>query len=628
MREYLQKQINTINSASNAYLFSQYIAGCCDCLATSELPIVLRQLQKSAVAQEYVECFSQPKVAILSNFTVDIFCEYLTLRGWVKQFNPSIDYPGYNQYAFAISDNNSSLYQSEPDYIVILLDETAICPLYTDRHHVLEQIKQFSVAQINLLKQLRQRSSAKIIMNTLCLTNLFLHSYIDHETRHRISLEINKLNQQLLQLALSANDMVVLDMTSILQDKTEKGLRDERLARYAHMQMSDDILHQLAAQTAQVIAAMQGYAKKCVVLDLDNTLWGGVLGDDGVQGIDLGQTPAGDEFKQLQQLLKHLKNQGVVLAINSKNEAKNVEMVFSYHDEMILTKDDLINIKANWQPKHVNMRDISSESNLSLEAMLFVDDSAAECALIQRFLPQVQTIRVQRGPIDVIEQIISAGYFDKSAASIEDATRTQMYRSEQERKTFLSSVDSLSDFLHELAIQVEVFMAQPSDLPRLHQMVLRTNQFNLTTQRYSVSQLQTFLEEKHRFAMLSRVHDRFGSYGIVGAALLSQEDHTMVINNLLLSCRVFSRGIEDVMLAEIVYLARAVQATQVKGHYIPSAKNVHVKDFYPAKGFIQMSDDAVGSVFTASVDLPLAYPAWLSVNSRVGSSGEGTIDAY
>ena len=619
MRKTIAEQLNGIKNAKNKYEFCKKIALCCEKLSCSDLPLLFNYIKKEKNTAEFISEFGECKIAILSNFTVDMIAEYLKISGLSRGVSLTTYYPGYNQYAFEISDNNSQLYQLNPDYICLILDETAIFQEYACKQKTINKIKEFSSYYIALLEKLRSSTGSKIIINSINLSKHFLYSYIDYESRMQILLEISKLNQRVLEFSLTNKDIFVIDMNLILQHENIGCIRDERLALYAKIQMTDEILRQIAIETIKIISSTNGYSKKCIALDLDNTLWGGILGDDGSDRIDIGETVTGNEFKQLQKLLKHIKNQGIVLAINSKNDAKNVEDVFSDNREMVLLKDDFINIKSNWRSKHDNLVEIANESNISKDSILFIDDSDVECAMVENFLPEINTMCAKEGPLSVMENIIISGYFDKVKSSKEDIIRTEMYQNENNRKTFLSSVDSISKFLEELNINVDIFLPDYQDIPRLHQMVLRTNQFNLTTKRYSEGQIEEFINFDSQYVIAAKVSDKFGPYGLVSAAFLKIEGDSMIIDNFLLSCRVFSRGIEDVMISEIMRLAKLKNIKIVKGLYIRSARNDNISNFYTSKGFDQENKDKDRNIFKKKVGVIPKSPEWITVKTTLKS---------
>lgn len=580
---------------------------------------VRRSIRDNKDNERMILEFIPQKLAVLSNFTVDNINDYLDLAALSKGVNLSIYYPGFNQYQFEIINNNSMLYKDNPDTILLLIDETAIFGDFAQLVDATDKMSAFADQYLAILSKLRDKSNATIIINTIAISEVVLDSIIDYESKSKLLLEVLHLNQRIIEFSLSSNDVVVIDTNMLLQNRDVLQLRDERLALFAKMQFDDNLLNSFAKEVIKVLTAKTGLTKKCIVLDLDNTLWGGILGDDGTSGIDLGSTINGNEFKQLQQILNRLKHQGVLLAINSKNDHDNVKDVFLNHDEMILNYEDFIGIKANWQNKHENIIDIARESNFSTNTMVFIDDSEVECNLIESFLPEVEVLCAKDGPLTTLIKLLAAGWFNKLKSSKEDLVRTEMYHNDKARSTFLNSQDgSVDEFLRQLDTVVTIFFAEISDLPRIHQMCQRTNQFNLTNKRYSELEIKEFIEDDESAIIAVDVKDKFGSYGTVAAAFIKNyAGDALAIENFLMSCRVFSRKVETALITAILKYAWSKKIQLVRGFFAPSAKNSKTCDFYSKEGFELESRSDINSIFKIENYSNKKYPDVLIVRETL-----------
>ena len=332
----------------------------------------------------------------------------------------------------------------------------------------------------------------------------------------------------------------------------------------------------------KIIRAAKGKAKKCLILDCDNTLWGGIIGEDGIAKIAIGKTYPGISYRDFQESILNLHNRGVILTICSKNNDNDVLEVLEEHPDMVLRKEHFSVMKINWEDKATNIRAIAQELNIGLDSMVFVDDSDFEVNLVRQRIPEVTTIQLPKDPTAYRDWLDSFGKFDSLSYSKEDGNRNRMYQQEVGRKQIKAqfSEETLDDYYKYLEMEVTISAADKFSIPRVSQLTHRTNQFNLTTRRYSEAEIKELCESGNSDVLQVRLKDRFGDDGIVGAAVLRYSNDECHIDIFLLSCRILGRGVEDALLRACVLMAQGKGCAEILGSYLRTKKNVQVRSFY------------------------------------------------
>jgi FkbH-like protein len=341
----------------------------------------------------------------------------------------------------------------------------------------------------------------------------------------------------------------------------------------------------LARHTVAVLAASLGLNKKCLALDLDNTLWGGIIGEDGLAGIALGAGPQGEAFVAFQEYLLQLKQKGILLAVASKNNDADARAVFTDHPDMRIRLDDLALFVCNWNDKAANLRLIASELNIGLDTVVLVDDNPAEGALVRQILPEVDVITLPADPSQYVRVLADYLRFETSTLSKEDLQRTQQYQARAEAARLASSAQDIEEFYRSLQMKAVVAPFDDFHLPRIAQLIGKTNQFNLTTRRYSQEDLRAWMNDPDVAHLYLRLRDRFADHGLVGVLMARRQGQTLDIDTWLMSCRVIGRTVEAEMLARLCGLAKQMGCTKLRGTYIPTSKNQMVEDLYPRFGF-------------------------------------------
>jgi FkbH-like protein len=504
----------------------------------------------------------------------------------------------FNGYVFSLSDSESEIRHAEPDVVVCLLDPFTV----TDELPVpwtVEDVERVLAEKTGLIERLVARftaaNKATLVVNTFPLPHELSSALVDHRSRARLSVAWREAMIRLLRLTESHPSVVVLDLDPLVAEGL--AVTEPRLAVYAKAHLSAELLARCAREVGHVVRQAAGLTKKCLVVDLDQTLWDGVLAEDGPDGIEVGEGHRGEAFTAFQKVVKQIGAQGILLAAVSKNDHNEVRQVFRQHPGMVLREDDFVQITANWRPKHENLQDLAAVLNLDTDSFVFADDSPYERGLVRRELPGVAVVDLDDEPALHIRKLLHDGWFSVREMTDEDLTRGEKYRQEVVRKDFLNTFSSLDDYLRELEVTVHLGTADSAQVARISQMSLRTNQFNLTTRRLQQQDVAALLSGVDTAVFTVRTSDRFGDNGIVGVVFYRREGDLAWIDNFLLSCRVFSRGIEQACLAAVLRYARSTGARDLRALYRPSAKNQAVSDFYPRYGFTVYDRTAEQVVF-------------------------------
>jgi FkbH-like protein len=378
------------------------------------------------------------------------------------------------------------------------------------------------------------------------------------------------------------------------------------------------LLVDVAREYAHILSSLTRAAKKVVVLDLDNTLWGGVIGDDGLEGIELGTTsPGGEAYRDFQKCLLELSKRGVLLAVCSKNDYDKAIEPFEKHPEMVLRLKDIVCFKANWEPKSDNIRQIASELNLGLDSVVFIDDNRAEIEIVNQFVPEVSTIWAGDDPSEFAAKLKDSRFFEYRNVTEEDVQRVQQYKQESERQQLLNTSTDMDSYLGSLEMVGTIKPFDRLDAPRVAQLIGKSNQFNLTTRRRTEAEVLAVIADEQYSAFTMRLSDRFGDHGLIAVVIGHASSEDFAIDTWLMSCRVLKRQVEEEALNEIVRLARDRGCTKVVGRYIPTAKNGMVRDLYPKMRFAHSREESGGvQVYELDVAQFQAKPTNIHVNQE------------
>jgi FkbH-like protein len=366
---------------------------------------------------------------------------------------------------------------------------------------------------------------------------------------------------------------------------------DPRLYISSNMVFALDFLPVIANSLVDIIKAASGKINKCLILDLDNTVWGGIIGDDGINNIQIGELGIGKAFSELQMWVKQLKERGIILAICSKNTEKIAKEPFVNHPDMVLHLDDISIFVVNWENKVDNIKYIQSILNIGFDSMVFVDDSSFERNMVRKMIPEITVPELPEDPVDYVPYLRSLNLFETVSYSDEDSDRTKKYQYEAKRIKFKTNFSSIDDYLKNLNMIAEVAEFDDYHIPRIAQLTQRSNQFNLRTKRYTEQDINKIRESNLYVTRYFKLEDEFGEYGLIGIVILKKiNSDSVFIDTLIVSCRVLKRGMEEFIFNKIVKLAVSKGCNKIIGEFLPTPKNSLVKDIFKEFGFTKEDD--------------------------------------
>jgi FkbH-like protein len=434
---------------------------------------------------------------------------------------------------------------------------------------------------------------------------------------------VEALNRRLAEWAAQGG-AVLVDVARLAAVVGHESWDDPRHWHASKLSFSPDMIPAYADLVARTLGAVLGRSRKCLVLDLDNTLWGGVIGDDGLSGIQLGQGSAtGEAYLAVQRLALELRGRGVVLAVCSKNEEDAARSPFRQHPDMLLTEDHIAVFQANWTDKAANLRAIAKALNIGLDALVFLDDNPAERAQVRREAPQVAVPELPDDPAFYPRMLAAAGYFEAVAFSTEDRDRAGYYQANAKRAATLEASGDMDSYLASLGMVCAINRVDPVSRPRVAQLINKSNQFNLTTRRYSEAEVAGVEADPKKHAIQVRLTDAFGDNGIISVIIADRSPQAWEIDTWLMSCRVLGRRVEEVVLAHLAQAAQDAGATALIGRYIPSAKNKMVAQHYDKLGFERVEEQPDGAVlYRLELAAFVAQNLPLEIDDRAGVSVE------
>ena len=504
----------------------------------------------------------------------------------------------YGQYLQELSDPASALHRFNPTTILLALDAyhlTAGVSCALGRLDVDARLGEVTDRIRQIWRLAREAFRCPIIQQAA----LAVHPPVLGNNEHRLAGSradfLSRLNAELRKLT----DVEGVDLLAIDARAAHDGIahwHDVGMWHRAKQEIALPGAPLYGDLVGRLLAAKQGRSAKCLVLDLDNTLWGGVVGDDGVEGLVLGQGSAlGEAFVAFQDYARELSRRGVILAVCSKNDEANALEPFDRHPDMVLRRSDIACFVANWSDKASNIRAIAEELNIGLDSLVFVDDNPFERNLVRRELPMVAVPEVGDDPAGYVRAIADAGYFESLAVTEEDRERTSQYHGNQAREALRTSTADLESYLRSLEMQLVWRRFDRIGLQRIVQLINKSNQFNLTTRRYTEEETLAVMDDPRAVGLQLRLIDRFGDNGVIAIVIgRMQADQDMLIDTWLMSCRVLGRQVEPTTLNLLAQEAKKLGARRLIGEYIPTKKNRMVKDHYVKLGFTVMSTNAAG----------------------------------
>ncbi|MQA28697.1 MAG: HAD-IIIC family phosphatase [Luteitalea sp.] len=566
------------------------------------------------------------RVALLSSYTIDLLQPYLEVELARHRLGARLYVAPFNTAPQELLDPDSGCARHTPDVVFVAQRLEDVCPSLANEFLSLApaQVESLIVAVVNQtvsrLEAFRSRSGAAIVVHSFTLPAHPLLGIAEIGATGSQTAAIRDLNGRLGQALKDLPGAHLLDCDRAAATVGYRSWYDDKLWHLARAPLSAAALTELARVQAAFVQAILGRQARCLVLDLDGTLWGGVVGEVGMPGIQLGDRFPGTAYQEFQHLLLALHGRGVLLAINSKNNPEDVAPVFEAHPHTVLRWEHFAARRINWCDKPQNMREIAAELNIGLDALAFFDDNPAERALMRQALPEVRTLEVPQDPIGYAQTLSRSRMFDRLNISDEDRRRGSMYQAQQARRVLQTSTTSLESFLESLEMRAEIEAASPKTLPRVLDLVQKTNQFNLTTRRHTASDLARMAGDPEWGVYALRLGDRFGDQGIVGVAIVRLQATAAQLDTLLLSCRVIGRNVETAFLAFLAGWARSRGALTFEGTFIPTAKNAPASDFFSRHAFsrVRSETDAVGWRLSLDADT-VRGPAYITCVAPTGS---------
>jgi FkbH-like protein len=539
----------------------------------------------------------QYRLGLLGSSTQTYLASYLILEGLKEGQIVHTFVEEIGQFRQGIFNSESSLYRFNPDFVFWHLEpagflrQDEIASGQWDHENVLGEIQELASA-------LLENSKCNLYLSDFHIPHVFPFFDVLSDAEQKMEMFNRGLKER-----FSVNGRVqVLDFNRLCAHVGHRNVTDPTLFKMGKVYYSHAFSYCLAKKIVMALLSFSRPRAKCIVLDLDNCLWGGLVGEDGVGSLHLGSEYPGYLYVEFQRQLLMLKRQGILLAVNSKNNYEDAMEAIRKHPNMILREKDFHVIRINWLEKTQNITDISEELGLGLFDFIFLDDSAVECEKMQRFLPEVLTVRLPDQPDDLPHVLPGISRLNTLFLSEEDKRRSDLYTEETKRKRLYHYATNMDDFLESLDIQMRIKTPEEREYQRIYQLILKTNQFNLTTIRYSLESLNGMIKSPDWFTPVIYVSDRFGDYGLVGMMLVDRSDKKeWRIETFLLSCRVLGRKIENSFCSFLLQYAGRNQADKVIGCYRATEKNRAFESFYPDMGFATGHDTGPERIYVADL---------------------------
>lgn len=537
------------------------------------------------------------RLAVLSNSTVDLIIPALVASAARHGIVLEVIQPSYDQVAQEALDPESKVNRSKPDAVLLALDFRAL-PLKLSLADV-EGSSATVQSVIDYLQTLRNgikaNSNAVCIFQTIPPPVETIFGSLDRAVPGTQRSLLHQVNQKLTDYVLISGDALV-DVAGLAETVGLADWHNTHLWNLAKFSFSDELIPLYADHVARTIAAVRGKSRKALILDLDNTVWGGVIGDDGLEGIQLAQGDAtGEAHLAVQRLALDLRQRGIVLAVSSKNADEIARLPFERHPEMLLKLDHIAVFQANWSDKATNIQAIANELSLGLDSFVFLDDNPAERALVRKLLPQVAVPELPDEATYYARTLAAAGYFETVAFATEDLNRAGFYQDNAKRANLQKNVGELDSYLGSLDMTITFQPFDATGRARIVQLINKSNQYNLTTRRYTAPEVQTAEEDPDVFTLQIRLADIFGDNGMISVVICRPSPgYVWDIDTWLMSCRVLGRKVEHAVLNEMIQHARAAGVRKLMGIYRPTDRNQLVIDHYARIGFTKVSQEDSG----------------------------------
>lgn len=528
------------------------------------------------------------KVAILGDSATQFLNQAIRGLGYDRGFDLQIWEADFNQIELQVTDPNSELYEFEPEIIIVFQSSHKLLGKYNKLK--VDQHSQLCANEMQFLNHLvdtiSSQSKAKIIYYNYTEIDDTVFGNYSGKIEMSFLYQLRKLNVELMHFASATANFYLCDLSTIQNQLGKSNFFQTSVYINTEMVLSIDALPYVASRTLDVIGALQGKFKKCVILDLDNTTWGGIIGDDGIENIQVGSLGIGKAFSEFQYWIKKLKNRGIIVAVCSKNTESVAKEPFEKHPDMVLRLEDISVFVANWENKADNIRQIQSILNIGFDSMVFLDDNPFERNIVRENIPEITVPELPEDPSEYLEYLYTLNLFETISYSNEDTERTKLYQIEAQRASVQQKFTNEEDFLKSLDMISVVESFNKFNKPRVAQLSQRSNQFNLRTVRYTDDDIDTLMVDADTHTFSFTLEDKYGDNGLICVIILKTESaETLFIDTWFMSCRVLKRGMEHFVLNTMVNFAKENGFSILKGEYIPTAKNDMVRGHYESLGF-------------------------------------------
>ena len=529
------------------------------------------------------------RLGLLSSFTIDPLIAFLQVGCLQEGLLPELYLEGFNQYRQALLDPESDFYGFAPDLAFLMVELDSLLPgmgfkpvAPADIDAVLSQLASMSEA-------FKQHASGVLVMGNFMGPHQFPFSLHPGEVEKGYW----QLNRALEEHYEKDARVFVADLDHLAAHHGRERVGNPKLRFLARMSWSETFVPEVAHLCLGFVWGVKNRIRKCLVLDLDNTLWGGIIGEDGLDGIELGPEGIGRAYGEFQQVILALYEKGVILAINSKNNYEDAIEVIRQHPHMVLREEHFGSFQINWEDKVTNMYRIADELNIGLDSLVFMDDSPQERLLIRRALPQILTVEMPDDPSFYPAVVARLNCFDQLYSTEEDRQRGAMYAAQRSRRELQTSSADLDQYLDSLDMKLVIRQAEDANLDRVHQLIQRTNQFNLTTIRHGRAEVEQMMDSSDFRIYAMWVSDIFGDLGLTGVVVVRMREREWDLDTFLMSCRVMGRSIETEFLNQVLLDARDAGVALIRGRYIPTPRNKPAAEVYAKYGFrqVQSRDD-------------------------------------
>ncbi|MBN8661477.1 MAG: HAD-IIIC family phosphatase [Candidatus Obscuribacter phosphatis] len=596
-----------------------------EALLTSRTHLVreaLAQLGKTVWAEA-----PEFKLSIARSITLESQLDFINLALATLNCRPSITLGDFGSFETLLWNPRSPLLAA-PQAVLVLWRLEDLYPDVVESFSALSRQERLDF-EASLIKRLQDLCAGYVKVST---APLFIATLPDfgQDWPHEVSAVPNlsmvkqSFNRALMEISAVEAQINVFDFAAWCA-REGKACFDERLDLFARQPLSANVVTSFSLELARLFRPIFQPRAKVLLLDLDNTLWGGTIGDDGMSGLKVGRDYPGNVFRRIQSLAKRLKESGVLLALVSKNNIEPVQKAFETLPDMVLRWEDFVVHKVDWNPKHQNIQAIASELNLGLDSFVFLDDNHLEREEVKHYLPQVQVLDNGGDPYSILTALRGSALFDAYRVSAEDSQRTELYSLQAARSIDVGAAN-IEEFLASLSMEAIIEAVSAASLQRVVQMLGKTNQFNVTTRRHSEAVVRDLIKSERNILLTVELVDRFGSQGIVGLIIgVEQEPGTLLVDSFLLSCRVIGRGVEESLWSAFVELATGRAFQRIRAQYIPTEKNAMVADLFVRLGM--QAVEAPQGEFLYELGLPAAVlkPDWIKVKVKGDEQSRETV---